>query len=297
MGPKPSLDKADPASRHRCRPVEKPASFHVKESSADKSRASKIFREGKRVTGLAHRLGELDKASLSDATVQLSFSPRAPVAGKNGTRAEPRGKKISMRRRLPVALSVSKCQRSPCTAQWSPLIAQVDAHKIRSGHLSREGLARHDLKPSAPSLRAALGGGRSGFHQRSRTWRQGPQPEQRQRLSLVIVDYLQLITRAAASVPPGKQVASISRGFFKGLAKEVADHRPRLSQLQPATERERRDPPKLYELRESGASSRDAERVISSTPPQLLQPQRQSRRARNGDILNQPSKPKAQPTR
>jgi len=82
-------------------------------------------------------------------------------------------------------------------------------------------------------------------------------------LSLLVVDYLQLITGRGRFNSRQEEVASISRGL-KGLAKELQIPVLVLSQLTRAPEREERGP-QLSDLRESGAIDRTPTLSCSST--------------------------------
>ena len=79
-------------------------------------------------------------------------------------------------------------------------------------------------------------------------------------LSLVIVDYLQLIAARGRFSNRNEEVSSITRGL-KGLAKELKIPVLVLSQLTRAPEREERSP-QLADLRESGAIEQDADVVM-----------------------------------
>ncbi|MDR2664213.1 MAG: replicative DNA helicase [Puniceicoccales bacterium] len=87
----------------------------------------------------------------------------------------------------------------------------------------------------------------------------------RQKLGLVIIDYLQLIAGTDSRAHREQQIAEISRGV-KAMAKEL--HLPVLvlSQLNRESERERRQP-KLSDLRESGAIEQDADVVLLLSRP------------------------------
>jgi replicative DNA helicase len=79
-------------------------------------------------------------------------------------------------------------------------------------------------------------------------------------ISLVVVDYLQLISGTDARVPREQQISEISRGI-KAMAKELDVPVLVLSQLNRASEKENRQP-RISDLRESGSIEQDADVVF-----------------------------------
>ena len=80
------------------------------------------------------------------------------------------------------------------------------------------------------------------------------------RLGLVVIDYLQLIRGTDSRAPREQQIADISRGV-KGMAKELNIPVLVLSQLNRESEKENRNP-RLSDLRESGSIEQDADVVL-----------------------------------
>jgi replicative DNA helicase len=87
----------------------------------------------------------------------------------------------------------------------------------------------------------------------------------RNKLGLIIVDYLQLLSPTDSRVPREQQVAEASRGL-KALAKELDVPVVVLSQLNRSSEKENRAP-KLADLRESGSIEQDADVVLMLARP------------------------------
>jgi replicative DNA helicase len=139
--------------------------------------------------------------------------------------------------------------------------ARVDAHRFRSGYLSRDEWAR--LAGSLGTLSEAKifvddTPGISVLEMRAKARRLAA--EQR-RLDLIIVDYLQLMSGSNRRVESRQQeVSQISREL-KGLAKELNVPLIALSQLSRAAETRTDHRPQLSDLRESGAIEQDADVV------------------------------------
>ena len=87
-------------------------------------------------------------------------------------------------------------------------------------------------------------------------------------ISLIIVDYLQLIAARGRFSNRNEEVSSITRGL-KALAKELKVPVLVLSQLTRAPEREERSP-QLADLRESGAIEQDADVVLFIHRPNVF---------------------------
>ena len=95
-------------------------------------------------------------------------------------------------------------------------------------------------------------------------------------LSLIVVDYLQLISGDRYSSSRENEISLISRGL-KSMAKELEVPVIVLSQLNRDSEKEKRDP-RLSDLRESGSIEQDADIVM------LLGKQRKGEDIRESDI-------------
>lgn len=138
---------------------------------------------------------------------------------------------------------------------------RVDAHRFRSGFLSRDEWAR--LAQALGTLAEAKvfiddTPGITVLEMRAKARRLAAEQK---RLDLIIVDYLQLMSGSSRRAESRQQeVSQISREL-KGLAKELNVPLVALSQLSRAPESRTDHRPQLADLRESGAIEQDADVV------------------------------------
>ncbi|MGH9416921.1 MAG: replicative DNA helicase [Terriglobales bacterium] len=145
--------------------------------------------------------------------------------------------------------------------------ARVDAHKLRTGFLGREDIAR--LTRAAGELASApifiddsSGVDLNTLRAKARRLAAQLAAEQpSRRLDLVVVDYLQLMSSTGRVENRNLEISAISRGL-KLLAKELDCPVIALSQLSRAPEqRPGSHEPILSDLRESGSIEQDADLV------------------------------------
>ena len=138
--------------------------------------------------------------------------------------------------------------------------ARVDSHRLRTGNLQEKDWARlakayADLSASRIFIddSATL----TPLEMRAKCRRLKAEHG----LSLVVVDYLQLMSGAGRVENRQQEIAAISRSL-KGLAKELSVPVLALSQLSRAPEARTEKRPQLSDLRESGGLEQDADIVI-----------------------------------
>src|SRR5271165_2011781 len=221
-------------------------------------RLEKIFREGKSITGISTGYGELDKLLSGLQPSELIILAARPSQGKTAL-ALNLAENIAIRGGMPVAVFSLEMSKESLLQRLVASVAQVDAHKFRSGHLSREDWRRMTEGLGTISS-APLWVDDSGSISVLEIGAKARRLKRDKGLSLLIVDYLQLITARGRFNSRQEEVASISRGL-KGLAKELQIPVLVLSQLTRAPEREERGP-QLSDLRESGAIEQDADVVM-----------------------------------
>lgn len=141
--------------------------------------------------------------------------------------------------------------------------ARVDMKRVREGFTSKE--EQTALMTAAEELKKApIWIDDSGSTKITELRAKARRICQKNDISLIVVDYLQLIG-GDGSVSRENQIADISRQM-KAMAKELKVPVIVLSQLNRESEKERRDP-RLSDLRESGSIEQDADVVLMLTRP------------------------------
>jgi replicative DNA helicase len=221
-------------------------------------RLERIFKEGRSITGISTGYGELDKLLSGLQPSELLILAARPSQGKTAL-ALNLAENIAIRAGEPVAIFSLEMSKESLLQRLVASVAQIDAHKFRTGHLTRddwrsmtEALGQISAAPlwidDAGSISVLEIGAKARRLMRDKG------------LKLLIVDYLQLITARGRFSSRQEEVSSISRGL-KGLAKELKIPVLVLSQLTRAPERDERGP-QLSDLRESGAIEQDADVVM-----------------------------------
>jgi replicative DNA helicase len=221
-------------------------------------RLERIFREGKSITGVATGYGELDKLTSGLQPSELLILAARPSQGKTAL-ALNMAENISIRAGHPAAIFSLEMSKESLLQRLVASVAQIDAHKFRTGHLSKE-----DWRRMTEALGVIAGAplwiDDAGSISVLEIGAKARRLKRDKGLSLLIVDYLQLITARGRFSNRNEEVGSISRAL-KGLAKELQIPVLVLSQLTRAPERDDRGP-QLSDLRESGAIEQDADVVM-----------------------------------
>lgn len=139
--------------------------------------------------------------------------------------------------------------------------ARVNAHKGRSGHLSRTEIAH--LTQACEAVHGARVyiddvGDMNILELQAKARKLKMQVPD---LALIVVDYLQLISGVGGEENRVREVTKIGKGL-KSLAKEMGIPVLALSQLSRATETRAGGRPQLSDLRESGSLEQDADTVM-----------------------------------
>jgi replicative DNA helicase len=221
-------------------------------------RISQIYKGGRHLTGVSTGYGTLDDLTSGLQPSELIILAARPSMGKTAF-ALNIAQNVAVDQGKAVAIFSLEMSKDSLLLRLLSAHAQVDSHKFRTGHLSKEDQEKipRSLSRLAQAPLWIDDAGSATVVEMGAKVRRLIREKQ---LGLMIVDYLQLVAARGRFGNRNEEVSSITRGL-KGLAKELKIPILVLSQLTRAPEREDREP-KLADLRESGAIEQDADMVM-----------------------------------
>jgi len=226
-------------------------------------RLEEISQTPDEVTGIPTGFIDLDKRTSGLQDSDLIVIGARPSMGKTAialniasyvaTRSEVKGAILIF------SLEMSKEQLSTRILQAE---ANVDGKKIRTGNIDQDdwdklAMATEHLSPSDIFINDAT----NITPQEVTSITKRLNSEEENGVSLVIVDYLQLMEGNRPDTPREQKIAEISRSL-KALAKDLNIPVIALSQLNRSLENRTDKRPQLADLRESGAIEQDADLII-----------------------------------
>jgi len=223
-----------------------------------RERISHIYEGGHRITGLSTGYDLLDNLTSGFQGSELLILAARPSMGKTAF-ALNIAENVAVRANKPVAIFSLEMSKESLLLRLLSADAKIDSHKFRTGHLNPEdkGKIPRSLSHLSDAPLWIDDAGSATVVEMGAKLRRLKRDKG---LSLVIVDYLQLVSGRGKFGNRNEEVSSITRGL-KGLAKELKVPVLVLSQLTRAPEREDREP-RLADLRESGAIEQDADVVM-----------------------------------
>ncbi|MBL8170037.1 MAG: replicative DNA helicase [Acidobacteria bacterium] len=151
--------------------------------------------------------------------------------------------------------------------------AQIDAHRMRSGMLNKDDWRRLAMAVAELSEAGIYLDDTPGINVLEMRAKCRRLKNERKRLDLIIVDYLQLMSGRGRTESRQQEVSQISREL-KILAKELGAPLIALSQLSRAPEtRTGNHKPQLSDLRESGSIEQDADVVMFIYREEVYKPE------------------------
>jgi replicative DNA helicase len=220
----------------------------------------RLYTDRQLVTGVPTGFGDLDRMTSGLQPADLIILAARPSMGKTAFSLNV-AQHVAMRNELPVAIFSLEMSRSQLLMRMLCAEALVDAHRVRTGYLSKDdfgklidALGRVATAPIYIDDSSSL----TIMQMRAKARRLKAESG----LGLIVVDYLQLMSGFGRSENRNQEISGISRGL-KALAKELSVPVMALSQLSRAPEQRtgRDHRPQLSDLRESGSIEQDADVV------------------------------------
>ncbi len=220
----------------------------------------KLYTEREMITGVATGFRDLDRLTSGLQPSDLIILAARPSMGKTALCLNV-AQQVALHKQLPVGMFSLEMSKEQLLMRMLCAEARVDAHKVRTGYLGKEdfrklidALGRTTQAPMFIDDSSSL----TVMEMRAKCRRLKAEHG----LSLIIVDYLQLMSGYGRVENRTQEISGISRGL-KALAKELNVPVIALSQLSRAPEQRQGDhKPQLSDLRESGSIEQDADLVM-----------------------------------
>jgi replicative DNA helicase len=213
----------------------------------------------KRIKGISTGFAKLDEMTGGLHGGDLVIVAARPSMGKTAL-ALNIAQHVALRLKQTVAIFSLEMSRESLLTRMLCAAARVDSQRFRAGFLSQEERRKlnhslHELVEAPLYIDDTAGLNMMDMHAKLRRL------QQEQKIGLVIVDYLQLMSSPGRQENRNQEVSALSRGM-KLLAKELNVPMMVLSQLSRAVETRQGDHrPQLSDLRESGSIEQDADLV------------------------------------
>ncbi|MFA5881091.1 MAG: replicative DNA helicase [Eubacteriales bacterium] len=211
------------------------------------------------ITGVPSGYTNLDKLTSGFQNSDLIIVAARPSMGKTSLCLNI-AQHASVRKKLPVALFSLEMSREQLVTRMLCGEAMVDQQKVRTGKLTDEDWQKL-TQAAGPLSQAPLfiddSPGVSVVEMRAKCRRL----KSEHGLSLVVLDYLQLMQGSRRSENRQQEISDISRSL-KALARELQVPVIALSQLSRAVEQRQEKKPMMSDLRESGSLEQDADLVM-----------------------------------
>ncbi len=211
------------------------------------------------ITGVPSGFSDLDKLTSGFQPSDLVIVAARPSMGKTALCLNI-AQYVATRKELPVAVFSLEMSKEQLVTRMLCAEAMVDQQKIRTGQLADKDWQQL-TRAAGPLSRAPLfiddTPGITPMEMRSKCRRLKAEHG----LSLIVIDYLQLMQGRKRTENRQQEISEISRSL-KMLAREVQAPVIALSQLSRAVEQRQDKRPMMSDLRESGSLEQDADIVM-----------------------------------
>jgi len=220
----------------------------------------KLYTEREMITGIASGFRDLDRMTSGLQRGDLVILAARPSMGKTALCLNI-AQHVALHKAEPVGMFSLEMSKEQLLMRMLCAEARVDAHKVRTGYLGKDdfrklidSLGRTTQSPMYIDDSSTL----TVMEMRAKCRRLKAE----RGLSVIIVDYLQLMSGYGRTENRNQEISGISRGL-KALAKELNVPVIALSQFSRATEQRQGDhKPQLSDLRESGWIEHAADLVM-----------------------------------
>ncbi|MFH1367573.1 MAG: replicative DNA helicase [Elusimicrobiota bacterium] len=224
----------------------------------------KLHANKKDVPGLRTGFDELDRMTAGLQPSELIILAGRPSMGKTAFGINI-VENVAMNEKKAVAIFSLEMSKEQLMLRLLCSAAQVDAHKTRQGYIASQSWSK--LTTIAAKIAEAPiyiddSTSLSVMEVRTRARRLATELKvQKKELSLIVIDYIQMMRGVGRTESRQQEMAEISRSL-KGLARDLQVPVVALSQLSRKPEEKGREgKPQLSDLRESGALEQDADVV------------------------------------
>jgi replicative DNA helicase len=222
-------------------------------------RIDTLYHQGSDVTGLPTGFSDFDQLTSGLQNGDLVIVAGRPSMGKT-TFAMNIGENVAMNSDTPVAVFSMEMPGDALAMRMLSSLGRVELQKIRSGRLADEDWPRLTSTMNLLSQAKLFIDDTPGLtptEMRARARRL----KREHGLSLIVVDYLQLMQLPGTKENRATEISEISRSL-KGMAKELGVPVVVLSQLNRSLEQRPNKRPVMSDLRESGAIEQDADVIV-----------------------------------
>ena len=221
-------------------------------------RIEELGQRGEEVTGLSTGFRDLDRRLAGLQPANLVVIAARPSMGKTAL-AMNIAENVAERGGT-VALFTLEMSREEVVQRLLSSMAGVDSHRLRTGQLTPD-LWNRVVRETSRLYQMPFYVDDSSDLTVTSIRAKCRRLARKRGLSLVVVDYLQLMQGAGSSENRQQEIADISRSL-KNLARELRIPVIAVSQLNRALEQRENKRPRLGDLRESGAIEQDADIVM-----------------------------------
>ena len=221
---------------------------------------TKLYEDKEMITGVATGFTDLDRMTSGFQPGDLVILAARPSMGKTALALNV-AQYVALKKGLPVGIFSLEMSKQQLLMRFLCAESLVDAHKVRTGYIGKDDF-RQLIDALASVTRAPLYIDDSSSLTIMEMRAKARRLKAEHGLSLLIVDYLQLMSGYGRVENRVQEISGISRGL-KALAKELEVPVIALSQLSRAPEQRQGDHrPQLSDLRESGSIEQDADVVL-----------------------------------